>query len=219
MRKASNLSAAIGLITIYYGLFLLGVWALLRYLPEWREYLPFGGLEDLVANTASNAGEAMEIIRTAGPIDNVERNGAIKLAGALVGTTILIIPVSWVYLITTRVSRVDRSFVQTVVVLPLIVAGIAMIVQNSLGLAFSLAGVVAAVRFRFSLDEPSDALYIFTAIAVGLGAGIGALGIAMVVSIGFVYANLALWRLNYGANLNTPFFSFLTGREREDDDL
>ncbi len=91
--------------------------------------------------------------------------------------------------------------------------------QNSLALAFSLAGVVAAVRFRFALEEPAHALYIFAAIAVGLGAGIGAMGISFVISVGFVYVNLALWKLDYGSDLTTPFFAFLTGRGRDDNEL
>jgi hypothetical protein len=129
------------------------------------------------------------------------------------------VPISWVYFVTTRDKDVDRSFAQTIVVLPVIVAGIGLIVHGSLGLAFSLAGVVAAVRFRLSLEDPAQALYIFVAIAVGLGAGINAVGVAAVVSIAFVYLTLALWRLEYGENLNTRFFSFLTGRGHDDKDL
>jgi hypothetical protein len=104
-------------------------------------------------------------------------------------------------------------------ILPIIVAGIAMIVQNSIALAFSLAGIVAAVRFRFTLTQPSHTLYIFAAITIGLGAGISALDISAVVSVTFVFATLILWRLDYGRNLNSPFFSFLTGRDHEDDEL
>mgnify|MGYP006897222523 CR=1 FL=1 len=100
-----------------------------------------------------------------------------------------------------------------------IVAGIAIIVQNSLALAFSLAGIVAAVRFRFTLTEPAYALYIFAAIAVGLGAGVSALGVSFVVSAAFVYITLILWRINYGANMTSPFFAFLTGRGRDDNQL
>jgi len=142
----------------------------------------------------------------------------VRLAIAMFGTLLLMVPVSWVYFITTRVKDIDRSFAQTMMVLPIIVAGIAMIVQNSVALAFSLAGIVAAVRFRLTLGNPSDALYVFSAIAIGLGAGISALGISAVISIGFVYTHLLLWKLDYGENLNTSFFSFLTGRGHSDGD-
>ena len=103
-------------------------------------------------------------------------------------------------------------------VLPIIVAGIAMIVENSVPLAFSIAGIVAAVRFRLTLGNPADALYVFSAIAIGLGAGISALGVSAVISIGFVYTHLLLWKIDYGENLNTSFFSFLTGRDHADGD-
>jgi len=98
------------------------------------------------------------------------------------------------------------------------VTGISMIVLNSLALAFSLAGIVAAVRFRFSLDQPSHAMYIFVAISIGLGCGIGALGVAGVISAAFVYAMLIIWKLQYGKVMTGPFFSMLTRRDRSEDD-
>ncbi len=103
-------------------------------------------------------------------------------------------------------------------ILPIVVTGIAMIVVNSLALAFSLAGVVAAVRFRFTLNQPSDAMYIFVvAIGLGLGSGIGALGIAAVISLAFVIATLVIWKLEYGKTLAGPFLTMLTRRDAGED--
>ena len=93
-----------------------------------------------------------------------------------------------------------------------------MIVVNSIALAFSLAGVVAAVRFRFSLNQPSDAMYIFVAIGIGLGAGIGAVSIAAVISFTFVMATLIIWKLEYGKTLAGPFLTMLTRRDGGEDD-
>jgi hypothetical protein len=101
-------------------------------------------------------------------------------------------------------------------VLPIVVAGIAMIVQHSVALAFSLAGIVAAVRFRFALETPSQAVFIFAAITVGLAAGIGALEVAALVSIAFVYVTMLLWKLDYGDHLGGRFLSLFTGRRGED---
>jgi hypothetical protein len=145
--------------------------------------------------------------------------GPVRLAFASFGAAVLIVPVSWVYFITSRDKDVDQSFVQAIVLMPIIVTGISMIVLNSLALAFSLAGIVAAVRFRFSLEQPSHAMYIFVAISIGLGAGIGSLGVAGVISMAFVYAMLVIWKLEYGKSLSGPFFSVLTRRDRADDDL
>jgi hypothetical protein len=93
-----------------------------------------------------------------------------------------------------------------------------MIVVNSIALAFSLAGVVAAVRFRFTLNQPSDAMYIFVAIALGLGAGIGALGVTAVISFTFVLATLVIWKLEYGKTLAGPFLTMMTRRDAGEDE-
>jgi hypothetical protein len=212
MRKSTRIVNPVFAITLYYILLVLGLRAFVWLFPSYSGYLPFGGIADAPADD-------MEVITTIIKplaLGNIE---FITLGMAILGALLLMAPISWVYFITTRNKQVDRSFAQTMVVLPVIVAGIATIVQNHLALAFSLAGIVAAVRFRFSLEEPSHALYIFAAITVGLGAGIGALGVAFVTSLAFVYVTLLLWKLDYGANLTSPFFSFLTGRGRDDNEL
>lgn len=127
-------------------------------------------------------------------------------------------PVSWVYFITSRSTKLDQSFVQTIIILPVVVTGIAMIVLNSLALAFSLAGIVAAVRFRFSLAIPSDAMYIFVAIAVGLGSGIGAVGVSTVISFAFVMTTLAIWKLEYGRTMSGPFLRMMARRDNPDEE-
>ena len=93
-----------------------------------------------------------------------------------------------------------------------------MIVVNSLALAFSLAGIVAAVRFRFTLNQPSDAMYIFVAIGIGLGSGIEAVGVSAVISFTFVIATLVIWKLEYGKTLAGPFLTMLTRRDAGEDD-
>ena len=145
-------------------------------------------------------------------------HGPLQLALACIGALILTVPVSWVYFITSRARRIDQSFLQTFVILPVVVTGIAMIVLNSLALAFRLAGIVAAVRFRFSLSQPSDAMYIFVAIGIGLGSGIGALGVATVISGSFVFATMVIWKLEYGKTLAGPFLTMLTRRGSDEDD-
>ena len=214
MRKSTSITNPLFAILIYYSALAGTVLALATFFPEHKSLLPFGGVNELMNMQGDD-----EIIATFIEIDQVNHHSAFTLAVAIVGALLLMAPISWVYFITTRSKQVSRSFAQTMIVLPVIVAGIAMIVQNSLALAFSLAGVVAAVRFRFSLEEPAHALYIFAAIGVGLGAGIGALGIGFVTSLAFVLVNLVLWKLDYGADLTTPFFSFMTGRGRDDNDL
>lgn len=214
MRRSTRASAPLFVITVYYVVFIAGFATFADAYPEYNEYLPVGGISELLERGSSSF-EPVEIIRTA----IVQAPHMTRLALAMIGSLVLMVPISWVYLITTPSKGVDRAFAQTMMVLPIIVAGIAMIVQNSIPLAFSLAGIVAAVRFRFTLTQPSHTLYIFAAITIGLGAGISAMEISAVVSTAFVYVTMVLWMFDYAADLNTSFFSFLTGRDHRDDDL
>jgi hypothetical protein len=214
MRKSAPISGPLFLIGAYFFALIAVVRGYLWVFPEHSIYAPFGGIGNLMPG-----GSDAEIIATFTQTSSSASLDGFSLTLAIIGTVFIITPVSWVYFITTRAKQIDRSFAQTIVVLPVVVAGISMIVQHSLALAFSLAGVVAAVRFRFALEEPAHALYVFVAIAIGLAAGIGALEVAYVLSLGFVLVNLVLWKLDYGADLTTPFFAFLTGRGRDDNDL
>jgi phosphotransferase system glucose/maltose/N-acetylglucosamine-specific IIC component len=80
----------------------------------------------------------------------------------------------------------------------MVVTGIVIIVQNSLALAFSLAGIAGAVRFRNSLKSSGDALFILLAVSIGLSAGIGAIELAAVVTAAMNYAFTFLWMAEYG---------------------
>jgi hypothetical protein len=93
---------------------------------------------------------------------------------AMSGPLLLMLPIAWAYVATRERRKVDHSVVTTITLLPIAVAAILVIVQDSLAIAFSLAGIAGLVRFRNSLDDTKDAMYVFIAIAVGLGAGVGA---------------------------------------------
>jgi hypothetical protein len=88
--------------------------------------------------------------------------------------------------------------VQLLIVLPAVVAGIVLLVRYSVTLAFSLAGIVAAVRFRNTLDDSKDAVYVFLATALGLASAVN-LPVAAVVSIGFNTIALILWYTDFGS--------------------
>lgn len=215
MRRAASFLVPVTLISAYYA-FWVGLMAfLLDKYPAIGEFFPVGGLGDLQGR--SDVG--FEPIYSSIEETIWAPYGPIKLACASLGAAIMIVPVTWAYFTTSRSKEVDQSFVQTIIIMPIVVTGISMIVMNSIPLAFSLAGIVAAVRFRFTLRQPSHAMYIFCAISIGLASGIGALGIAAVISAAFVYSSLAIWKLEYGKVMSGPFFSMLTRRDRAEEDF
>jgi len=130
---------------------------------------------------------------------------AITTVMIMVGALVLILPVTWVYM-SARPSggQHNQNVVQTLVFLPIVVAGIVFIVQNSLALAFSLAGVVGAVRFRTTLRDSRDLVYIFLAITIGFAAGVQSLAVGAVISIVFNFVLLVTWHYDYGRNMLMP---------------
>jgi hypothetical protein len=129
---------------------------------------------------------------------------ATTTAMILFGTLVLMLPVSWVYMSARNIPGHSQAVVQTLIILPLVVAGIVLIVRDSLALAFSLAGVVAAVRFRTNLKDARDVVYVFLAIAVGFAAGVQTLAVGAVLTIVFNFVLLFTWRYDYGRNILTP---------------
>ncbi|MBC7893969.1 MAG: DUF4956 domain-containing protein [Cytophagaceae bacterium] len=123
---------------------------------------------------------------------------------SLVGAIGLMLPVSWVYMSARNVRGHNQAVVQTLIILPIVVAGIVFVVRNSLALAFSLAGVVAAVRFRTTLRDARDVVFIFLAIAVGFAAGVSMLGAGTLVSIMFNFVVLLTWRYDFGRSMLAP---------------
>jgi hypothetical protein len=114
------------------------------------------------------------------------------------------LPVSWVYMSARPIPGHNQAIVQTLLFLPMVVAGIVFIIQNSLALAFSLAGVMAAVRFRTTLRDTRDGVYIFLSIVVGFAAGVQSLAVGAIISIVYNMVLLVTWRYDYGRNVLTP---------------
>ena len=102
------------------------------------------------------------------------------------------LPVAWTYMFTRQKKGYQQSVVHTLILLPVVVAVVATIVRSSAALAFSLAGIVAAVRFRVALEDSRDAVFVFGVMALGLACGVS-LEAAGVLSVLFNIIVLVLW--------------------------
>ena len=115
---------------------------------------------------------------------------------AVVSAFVLALPVAWIYMFTRQRKGYRASDVQALVLMPVVVAGVVVLVKNSVALAFSLAGIVAAVRFRTNLEDSKDATFIFLATALGLACGVQ-LQYAAVLSVLFNAVVLILWTTDF----------------------
>ena len=184
-----------GKLTAYYLAVTAVVLVALHLFPNLRALMPFGGVEALMRNPRT--GLESVFAPAAADVGNL-RDTLYWLTITILGALLTALPSSWVYISVRNSKDYDQSLVDTIVVLPIVVTSIIIIVQNSLALAFSIAGVAAAVRFRNSLKSSGDALFILLAVGIGLSAGIGALELAIVMTMAFNYVFLILWATDYG---------------------
>ena len=183
----------------YLGLIIV-IAALLAFLPAVQRMF----INPVVLPAITEGAELFRTGRVPGAAPAVEMTLEQSVERALttllmtLGSLALVLPVAWVYMFTKRLQY-DPSLVQSVIILPVVVTGILLIVKNSLALAFSLAGIVAAVRFRNTLKDPKDAVYIFLALGIGIASGVTALDVGVIMSLSFNVVVLLLWKYNVGS--------------------
>ena len=188
----------------YYGILAIIVLALVYFFPGAVQRVADKGLAEVsegptLLQDALSASSSTSALAPGSLADL-----AITTILIMLGTLALMLPVTWVYMSARPVPGHSQTIVQTLIILPIVVAGIVYIVQNSLALAFSLAGVMAAVRFRVSLKDTRDVVYIFLSIVVGFSAGVQSLAVGSLISIVFNFVILITWRYDYGRNVLTP---------------
>lgn len=184
-------------LTAYYLAVTAVVLIAVQLFPNLGAFMPFGGVEALMQSPRSGLEDMLATSAPVAEIGNL-RDSLYWLVITILGALLTALPVSWVYIAIRNPKDYDQSLVDTIIVLPIVVTSIIIIVQNSLALAFSIAGIAAAVRFRNSLKSSGDALFILLAVGVGLSAGIGALELAIVMTLAFNYTFLVLWVTDYG---------------------
>jgi hypothetical protein len=193
----------------YHLVLAVAVLLLVLFFPGFLAQLPVGGVTELVDSSDLSVAidgsvpvysDDIEIVNTvfkaAGQLDRL--GYARQLTFILMGVWLLMLPVSWVHKGIHKVAAHDHSMDETMLILPGVVASIVLVVQHSLALAFSLAGIVAGVQFRRALKDTFDALFILVAIGTGIAAGVKALEIAAVLTVFFTYATLYVYYFGDG---------------------
>ena len=192
------------LATYYAFLLIIGV-ILFRFVPQFDALLTGERLARL-ADAPSLLQDGLSSGQVQAPAADLASRVSFALSTTflLLSTLAIMLPVTWVYMSARSGHGHNQSVVQALIVLPMIVAGIVLIVSNSLALAFSLGGVVAAVRFRTNLSDARDVVFIFLAIGVGFAAGVQEVTIAMMLSMIFNFVLVLIWRYDFGRPVLEP---------------
>jgi uncharacterized membrane protein YhiD involved in acid resistance len=89
----------------------------------------------------------------------------------LVTSFVLSVLIAYVYRATHKGVSYSQSFVQTLIILAMVVAVVMLIVGSNLARAFSLVGALSIVRFRNAVKETRDVGFVFFVMIIGMAAG------------------------------------------------
>ncbi len=99
-------------------------------------------------------------------------------------------------------NKYSKSFVVTLVLLPVVVALVIILVNGNIGAGVAVAGAFSLVRFRSAPGRGQEITSIFIAMAVGLALGMGYIGIAVLFSVVISGINLLINISGFGGREN-----------------
>ena len=106
---------------------------------------------------------------------------------------------AWVYMYTHAGLSYSRTFVQSIILLCIIISLAMMVIGNQIVIAFGLMGALAVIRFRNILKDTRDTTFVFFALVVGMATGTGSYELALVGTATFCAALLYLHWASFGS--------------------
>jgi hypothetical protein len=101
--------------------------------------------------------------------------------------------IAWVYVYTHSGVSYSRSFVVSLIVLPVLVSLVLMVMSNNLVTAFGLIAVFAVVRFRNVLRDTLDTCFVLSVIILGTACGTQKFSSAIIGGLALCGLFLFLW--------------------------
>ncbi len=107
--------------------------------------------------------------------------------------------VAGVYIVTFRGMSYSRSFVQAIPLGAAVTAMLMLAIGDSIAAGIGLAGGLSIVRFRTTMRDPRDMVFVFAGLGVGIACGLRAYPAAVGGTVLFSIAALLLYGVSFGA--------------------
>ncbi|XXT14691.1 DUF4956 domain-containing protein [Sorangium sp. So ce429] len=107
--------------------------------------------------------------------------------------------IAGVYMLTFRGLSYSRTIVQSMAMGSIITCTLMLAVGNNIAAGIGVAGGVTAIRFRTTMRDPRDVVFVFASLAIGMASGAQAYGAAIAGAVMFAGASLLLHVTGYGS--------------------
>ena len=163
-------------------------------------------------------------------MNDSENNALLELLSSTSTTQVELLPTLFNFFICIAMSFVlrsvylRRSFSLTgknhigsiIPILSVTVFLVIVIVKSSLALSLGLVGALSIVRFRTPIKEPEELVYLFLAIAIGLGYAAGQVLITTVL-MSIIIALIFIWLSNRKLSATNEFNLVLSWKDKKID--
>lgn len=117
--------------------------------------------------------------------------------------------VAWIYIFTHTGLSYSRAFVQSIILITLIVCMAMIVIGNNIIIAVGLIGALAVIRFRNILKDTRDTSFIFMALILGMACGTGNFFYSVVGTIALTITLLYLHWTGFGSkHMSDGFIRF-----------
>jgi len=117
---------------------------------------------------------------------------------------------AWVYYVTHSGMSYSRNFVQSLILITVVIAMVMAVIGSNIITAVGLMGALAIIRFRNIIKDTRDIAFIFCSLVVGMAAGSQRYAIAIVGTV--ILSLIALYLYLIGFGTHQPHNGFLRFR-------
>ncbi len=105
---------------------------------------------------------------------------------------------AWTYMFTHSGLSYSSAFVQSIVLLTVLISMSMMVIGSNIVIAFGLIGALAVIRFRNILKDTRDTAFIFFALVIGMATGTRSVHLALLGTVVFCAILLYLHWTDFG---------------------
>ncbi len=108
--------------------------------------------------------------------------------------------IAWVYYITHSGLSYSRSYVQSLILITVVISMVMAVIGNNIITAVGLMGALAIIRFRNIIKDTRDISFIFCSLVVGMAAGSHRYATAIIGTIILCLIIMYLFFTDFGAH-------------------
>ncbi|MEQ8470742.1 MAG: DUF4956 domain-containing protein [Marinoscillum sp.] len=111
--------------------------------------------------------------------------------------------IAFTYYLTNKGVAFSRNFFQAMVLSSVVSCMVIMAVGNNVAAGFGIIGAIAIIRFRVTVENPRNIIFIFSTLSVGVASGVYGYSIALSGTVVFCFIAGLLHLSRFGGKVLT----------------